>query len=222
MENTRNMAANQVENKKKTGSKIVVTQKMKTPLGRTDKANETTQNVLKTALQLAYDGGIENATVERITQHCGVAKTTIYRRWPNAATIVMDAFFADIGPSIPFTEKKTLVATFIAAISQLRKALDGRRSQLLCRLLAASQQNQELQNAFWKKWIMPRREQAKLMIERSRARGELRQDVDADILADMVFGPIYYRMMIPYAPLSDAYVKAYINNIFAGVLASKP
>jgi AcrR family transcriptional regulator len=187
--------------------------------GRATRVNETTQILLKAALQLAYDGGIENATVERIAQQTGIAKTTIYRRWANAAAIVMDAFFADIGPLITYVEKKSVTETFTHAVRQFERALGDRRSELLRRLLAAAQQDEDLQRAFWSKWIEPRRVQAKAVIEKARLRGEIRRDVDADILDDMIFGPVYYRLMIPYAPLNDLYAKNLIAQVFSGVSA---
>src|SRR5690606_6576271 len=45
---------------------------------------KATGRIQAVALDLAYSGGIGNATVERIAEHAGVSKTTIYRRWPNA------------------------------------------------------------------------------------------------------------------------------------------
>ncbi|RYY94535.1 MAG: TetR/AcrR family transcriptional regulator [Comamonadaceae bacterium] len=72
---------------------------------------KTTTLLQAVALELAYAGGIANATVERIAEHSGVAKTTIYRRWPNAASIVMDGFLDEIGPLVAYDEKSSIVAT---------------------------------------------------------------------------------------------------------------
>jgi len=38
--------------------------------------------------------------MEGIADEAHVARTTIYRRWPNKAAVIMDAFLAEVGPEI--------------------------------------------------------------------------------------------------------------------------
>jgi AcrR family transcriptional regulator len=40
--------------------------------------------------------------MEAIAAEAHVARTRIYRRWPNKATVIMDAFLAEVGPGLPF------------------------------------------------------------------------------------------------------------------------
>ena len=56
----------------------------------------TTAAILRAALELGEELGFEGLTVEGIAARSGIAKTTIYRRWPNVGAIVMDAFLADV------------------------------------------------------------------------------------------------------------------------------
>lgn len=180
---------------------------------------DATQAVRTAALALAYEGGVHFATVERIAARSGVAKTTIYRRWPNAAAIVMDAFLDEISPRIPYRRKATVEATFVAAVSQLVAALAGQRGELLRHLIGAAQSDSRLQEAFWTNWIGPRRAQAMAVIADAQARGELRAAIDADALVDAVFGAVYYRLLIPYAELSAGYVRSMVRQVFAGVMS---
>jgi hypothetical protein len=89
---------------------------------------------------------------------------------------------------------------------------------LLRHLLAASQSDDELQRAFWNNWIQLRRDQGAEILQRAVQRGELRAGVNVDALIDSVFGAVYYRLAIPYAPLDDAYVAILIDQVFLGVL----
>ena len=171
----------------------------------------------RVALELAYESGIANATIERIAQQSGVAKTTIYRRWPSASAVVMDALLAEISP-IRYVEKKTITATIRAAIRQIVKALGEPRGQLLCHLLAAAQVDEELQRAIWVNLMDPRRAQAKEVIARAQMRRELRSDIDVDVVLDMVFGAVFYRLMIPYAKLDDAFANGLVAQVFGTLL----
>ncbi|MES1264660.1 MAG: TetR/AcrR family transcriptional regulator [Variovorax sp.] len=185
------------------------------PLGR-PRSPDVTQTVRAAALALAFEGGIGHATLGRISEHSGVAKTTIYRRWPNAAAIVMDAFLEDITPLIRYRRKTDIRGTFIAALEELAHALRGPRGDLLRHLLGAAQSDADLQKAFVDLWIAPRRAQAKEVIAEARTRCELRDDLDDDVFIDTLFGAVYYRLLIPYAEVTDRYVEALVDQALAG------
>lgn len=196
--------------------------KTETTVGRPRSAGAT-EAVMAAALALAYEGGIQHATVDRVAERSGVAKTTVYRRWPHAYAIVMDAFLADISPLIPYQRMPTVQATFIAAVKQLVNALKGSRGDLLRHLLGAAQVDAQLQKAFWESWIEPRRAQAKEVIAEARAAGELSDIADADVLVDSIFGAVYYRLMIPYDELSGRYIEVLVEQVLSGVvLAGSP
>ena len=101
------------------------------------------------ALRLARQLGPERVTVEEIAAASGVAKTTIYRRWPNAAVVVMNAFLSDIRSLIAYREGETLSDTFRNALRDLARALDPPRRDLLRHLIGAAQSDPDLAKAFW-------------------------------------------------------------------------
>jgi AcrR family transcriptional regulator len=49
--------------------------------------HEATALVLKTTFDLLDEDSFAHLTVQKIADRSGVAKTTIYRRWPNVAQI---------------------------------------------------------------------------------------------------------------------------------------
>ena len=58
--------------------------------------------ILETAIDLVFEAGFRSVCVESIAARSGVAKTTIYRRWPNKAAVVMDAFMMRVGSGTLF------------------------------------------------------------------------------------------------------------------------
>jgi len=181
------------------------------------RSTDATLAVREAALALACEGGAQFATVERIAARSGVAKTTIYRRWPNAASIVMEAFLAEIRPKIAYRHKGSLEETFAASIHQLVALLKGPRGDLLRQLLGASQGDPKLQQAFLENWIGPRRSEAMTLIAQARAAGEVAADMDADVLLDALHGAVYYRLMVPYEALSPGYARRMVRQVFEGV-----
>jgi hypothetical protein len=55
------------------------------------------------------------------------------------------------------------------------------------------------------------------MFERAIGRGELRPDVDVDVLADLLAGPLFYRLMLSGSPVDDALVEAVVGVVLDGV-----
>lgn len=180
-----------------------------------------TGRIQAVALDLAYAGGIGNATVERIAEHAGVSKATIYRRWPNAAAIVLDGFLHEIGPLIVYDEKQSIVGTVKSNIRHLVTALKGRRGDLLRHLVGAAQTDTELRDAFLRQLIVPRRQQARDAFERAIARHDLRAEADVEITLDLLYGAVYYRLFVSFTPFHAGFVDEIVDRVFHG-LTTRP
>ncbi len=63
----------------------------------------------------------------------------------------------------------------------------------------------------------PRRSQAMRAVTRARERGQLRADVDGEVILDLVFGPIHYRLLTGHAPLDDSLVEVLVNAVVDGL-----
>lgn len=185
-----------------------MTSDIKSSRGRA-RSEAATKHIQSCALALAEQLGPERVTIEGISETAGIAKTTIYRRWPNAGAVIMDAFLDDIGPSITYRKEATLSATFRNVLGDFLGALDGSRLRLLRHLLAAAQADPELALAFWERWIAPRREQGFIALSEHGVVGE-----QANATLDLLFGAAYYRILIPYAPLDPAWIDLVVAIVF--------
>jgi AcrR family transcriptional regulator len=181
---------------------------------------EATALVLKTTVDLLDEEGFAHLTIQKIVQRSGVAKTTIYRRWPNVASIVMDAFLSDMASVSPISAKETATETVRTSMRLFARTLKTRRGQLLRALLSRAQYDQDLKEAFWLRWIKPRRDAMTEVLRRGVATGEFRRGLDLDIVIDGFYGPIYYRLLVPYADLSNSYIDSLAINLLRGI-ASK-
>ena len=48
-------------------------------------------------------------------------------------------------------------------------------------------------------------------------RGQLRADVDPEVIVDQLWGACYHRLLLPDQPLDDAFVDALVDNLFRGI-----
>ena len=184
---------------------------------------EATASILRVALELGEELGFDGLTVEGIAARAGVAKTTIYRRWPNAWAIVMDAFLAEVTRTAPLQERATARESFAASMRLLARAYRGRQGKILRPLLGRAQVDANLREAVRKRWVEPRRQVAREIIRRGIESGDLRAGLDTDVVLDALYGPFYHRLLAPYddSAISDAYVDLLVDTVFRG-LERKP
>jgi AcrR family transcriptional regulator len=178
-----------------------------------------TASILRAALELADEVGFDTLTVEGVAARAGVGKTTIYRRWPDVWAVVMDAFLADMTRSAPIEEHATARESLRASMKSLAKAYRGKTGKTLRPLIGRAQVDEDLREAIRARWVEPRRRIAREILRRGVESGELREGIDADVVLDALYGPIYHRFLVPYgdAPLSDAFIDQVVACVFGGI-----
>jgi len=173
--------------------------------------------IIDTAFASLREHGFRAVTVESISAKTGIAKTSIYRRWPNKAAMVMEAFLFKIGPGIEFPRNPSYVESIRLQMLALAKAFRGPYGSMIKALLGEAQFDAELADAFRTRWIAPRREAAKAVLQSAKGNRELRPDVDLDQALDALYGGLYYRLMIGSGPLSDACVRGIFSAVMDGL-----
>jgi hypothetical protein len=97
------------------------------------------------------------------------------------------------------------------------KLLTGRRGRIFKAFVAAAQNDPEVSEAFRSVWVRPRRTDAKAGLERYRGLS-LRHEVDLELLMDVLYGPLYYRLLVGHAPLTQKYVDALAELVLRSIV----
>jgi AcrR family transcriptional regulator len=180
------------------------------------RSEEAHQAILDATLALLGEVGYSALTVEGVAQRAGVGKATIYRRWSSKLPLVVEAFgalpgFEDVDAGslerdLKETLKKYLEAFNTTALGTVFPSLAGERAH-----------NPELS-----KLIEPvaraRREPFVRIFERARARGEISDDVDLGLAADLVLGPISVTLFFRGGLLSPKMVDPIVDLALSGIL----
>jgi AcrR family transcriptional regulator len=181
--------------------------------------SEIQRRVLDAAFDSVLRLGFRAVTVESISAETGIAKTSIYRRWPNKAAMVMDAFVFRIGPCIAFPPSDDHIGSIRKQMLALAKVFRGPAGTMIKALLGEAQFDVELAEAFQKHWLLPRREIAIAAVHVAINSGELRADVDVQVTLDALYGGLYYRLLTGSGPLSDTYVEGLFSHVIEGLRA---
>jgi AcrR family transcriptional regulator len=179
------------------------------------------KRILDAALELLEQLGFANATVEAIAERAGASKATVYRWWPNKAAVFIEAFREGVAPELPFANTGSLRDDIRKQLQNFTRMLTGRRGRILAAFVAAAQDDPEVAAALRSLWIRPRRNEAKQALGRNRESGELREDVDLDLALDLLYGPLYYRLLLGHGPLSQNYAETLAEFALEGLLASR-
>ena len=178
--------------------------------------------ILQAANELLESEGFAAVTVEAIAERAGVSKATVYRWWPNRAAVVMDGFLSIVSSEVPFPHTGHAREDIRIHMRRLAEAFSSKIGRTVAALIAEGQSDPELAEALRSRWLSVRRAEAREILELGIERGELRDDINLEVAVDVLYGPIYYRMLVGHAPLDDDFADALADHIFAGLAAGDP
>jgi AcrR family transcriptional regulator len=180
-------------------------------------AAEVRAAALGTAADLLFHEGIAAVTHERVSALAGVSKTTLYKWWPSAGAIAADAYFHRSAPDLemPYTgdiesDLKTQLRHFVDLLTRTDagRAIRG--------LIAAAQWDDAVREGFAERYVRPRRAYGAAVLEEARQRGELRVDVDSQVLIDQLWGACYYRLLTEVDPVTPEYTDRLVDQALRG------
>jgi hypothetical protein len=99
---------------------------------------------------------------------------------------------------------------------QLIKIFRSRRGRIVSAMLGGGQSDRDLITAFRERFLWPRRREAYATLKRGIRRGELRRNVDLDLVLDSLYGPIYMRFLIRHDTLTPAFVDSLCQLVLGG------
>jgi AcrR family transcriptional regulator len=166
--------------------------------------NEAHSDAAKAAaLELLNEQGYTAINMETIAQRTGIARKTLYRRWPHKGALMLDAFaeVADALPPLPDTG--SLEGDLQELLRDTTDKLQGDCGFANRALVAEGLQHPEFAQVLKEQHFSKRRQQASVLFQRARDRGECVVTDDAK-LADMLLGPLWYRLLIQNEAPDDA------------------
>jgi AcrR family transcriptional regulator len=191
--------------------------------------NTVDRRVLDAAWDLLHEAGFAALTVDEVAERAGVAKTTLYRRWPTKDHLAI-ALAARILGEVPIAETGDLrrdltgfTAALAASLDRLRRAgpADGGASAgFAADLVAAAARHRDL-GELVQAGFAARHEMALARLQRARDAGQLRPGVDLAILIDQLAGPLWYRVLVTGSPADPGYAERLTAAVLGGAITTK-
>lgn len=169
--------------------------------------------ILVAARALLERGGLTAVTIEAIAQKAGVSRPTIYRYWPNAPAVAMAAFLDATGAADAARSPRAPLAALRAQLHALADAFAAPAGRSVAAMVAAAQSETELAKAFRNEFIARNRDATRALLERCIADKAIEAPEDMEVTLDLVFGPLFYRLLMGHAPITRGFVDQLMDAV---------
>jgi AcrR family transcriptional regulator len=174
------------------------------------------QAILDAAMTLLARSDGTPVTVDTIAREAGVGKQTIYRWWPSKGAVFLEALTEHAHTVVPEADTGNLRDDLAALISA---SFTGARSPttapVLGSLVREAAHDAHLARMMGE-FTAIRRAALREVLERGRARGELADDADLDLIVDQVYGVLWYRLLVGHAELGTAAAERLATTLTRG------
>lgn len=158
-------------------------------------------DVVSAVLKALQRGSYSAVTIDGIARKTRRARASIYRRWPSKRHLVAYAVVSEMGDN-PAADTGTLRGDLQAAVETLLKAFAGPLGQALPGLVADMARDPELAETIRREVTAARRKSMREAFTRASGRGEIKINLDIELLLDMLTGPFYYRILFGHQPIT--------------------
>ena len=163
-------------------------------------------------LALLEENGYEDLTIPDIANRAQVNKTTIYRRWPGKAELILDVALTRMRAQVPLPDTGDLRRDLGALLRSITAAMATPFVQGLLQAimsLGPAQAALDEPGRFWDERFLDNA----ALVERAIERGEISADADPRELLEMAVAPLFFRTLIRGQPLRDNEIDAVVARV---------
>ncbi|MFF0297191.1 TetR/AcrR family transcriptional regulator [Kitasatospora sp. NPDC004615] len=186
------------------------------------------QAILDATREALAELGWGGLTMGDVAQRAGVAKTTLYRRWPSKSELVVDAI-ASLFDQLECADLGSLQADIEAVVARFAELLNRPETQAaLLALFAEGSRDLQLRRRIRERIVQPQKVLVQLGRANAQARGEMDPDRDpasadeeTDIVFDIIAGTVEHRLLVSGEPVTEDWIRRFTTlllNPFPGLL----
>jgi AcrR family transcriptional regulator len=180
---------------------------------------KTRQAILAATSELLLELGLSSISMDAVAERAGASKATIYRWWPSKELLALDALFSEWETGQPDgPDTGSLEGDLLALVRPWAHGLSEKPyGRVIAALITRAQSDPKFAEAYRARFVEPRRDQARLVFGRAIERDEIPADTDIETALDLLYGPLYHRMLHRHAELTDDFARTVVQYVVAGV-----
>jgi AcrR family transcriptional regulator len=184
--------------------------------------------ILNATLKLLETIPLQQISIESIAREAGVGKATIYRWWSSKAAVVIEAFIPSHAARTPMPKGVSPREALVTHMHMVIEQYSGWSGRIIAQLLAEGQSDPDVLREIRERFSYGRRALVREVLAEARKNGEIRADVDIELQMDILYAPIYFRLIMGHLPLdrkfADEHCKSMLQILGTGsqVAAAAP
>jgi AcrR family transcriptional regulator len=177
--------------------------------------------ILEAAAELLLERGLSAVSMDAVAERAGVSKATIYRWWRTKETLALDALYNEWATAPPTRSTGSLRGDLLALLRPwIRLASSRPYGRVISALLTEARTDPEFAAIYQSRFVEPRREQGRAVFRRAIERGEIPENTKIEVALDLLYGPLYHRLLHGHAPLNDRFVRDVVDTALDGIVRS--
>jgi AcrR family transcriptional regulator len=168
---------------------------------------------LVVAREILLGEGFGRLTMESVASRSGVSKPTLYRHWANAQQLAMAALVPPTEVEGGY-EGQSAKARLTRQLETLIEAFATTRGRQIALTLASADPDSEYTRAFRNRVLLTSREIGREIMQSAISAGELATPADIEAVLDMIYGPIFYRLLMGHLPLTKNLASLIVERIW--------
>jgi AcrR family transcriptional regulator len=173
--------------------------------------------ILKATLHLLERQPLRKVTADAIARRAGVSKATIYKWWPNKSLVALDAYLAEMSELVIMPDTGSAELDFSNQLKSVMAFYTSPLGRLFGQFLAEGQSDPAFLSLFRERFLYARRNAARVMWQRGVDRGEIRKEIDSDLVLDLIYGPMIFRLLAGHGSLHESESAALVEVVFSGL-----
>jgi AcrR family transcriptional regulator len=172
--------------------------------------------IMDAVYALLQTESVRDLTMEEVAKRAKVGKPTLYKWWPTKATLVLAMLCERMAPHLEKPVGLTAEKSLRLRVRRLIDAFNGPFGPIVAGLVAEGQSEPAIRQAFFDRWVSPRRAATIADLQRGKDAGELRAETEPELLNDSIFGAIYYRLLLRSGPLTRRFGEELVDQALRG------
>ncbi|MFO7596430.1 MAG: TetR/AcrR family transcriptional regulator [Desulfocurvibacter africanus] len=184
------------------------------------RCEKSREGIITATHDLLTEQGGAGLTIEAIARRAEVGRPTIYRWWPTVADIVLEVVLLQADKDIVVPSFESLQETLSQFLRQSTKAITNWSGVHLRFLMAHAQRDEEFRQRFRDNFVAKRRVVLRSIFQQAVERGQISSGSNLDMVVDIVFGAMWYRLLVGHAPMDECFADELTEVVIRLVQAS--
>ena len=173
--------------------------------------------ILDATLQLLAEHGYEHTTMDEVAHRAGVAKATVYRRYPSKESLAVDALKRMFELEFPVPDTGSFRRDLELVYADLLDFAATSQGQALIRLAVTESCRDPRVGGMYADWLRSREAACRAVFERAVERDEMRADVPRRLVFEWVPAMLVLRAVTGDAPVDPVGAAALVDLTLRGI-----